>query len=307
MEWIKLGKIFSFENHSDDAVSHSMTASAMHLEGDRYRFYMNPRSKDGASRPHFIEVDMKDPFTILKVSEKSVIERGLTGGFDELGMVFTSYVTMGDELWFYYAGFPRTAKTIFFAHVGLAASTDGGLTFKKKYPGPVKSVSKNEAYFSTGPRVYKIREDFFVLYYTSCDAWEEKDGKLKHFYNIKRATSTNGVDWSEGTPAIDFKNEHEYAISIPSLIIEDGIWKMWYSYRAQEVIQTYRIGYAESKDGIAWERKDELMDHFDVSKSGWDSEMVAYPYVFDHKGERYMLYNGNGYGTSGVGLAKLKK
>jgi hypothetical protein len=27
--------------------------------------------------------------------------------------------------------------------------------------------------------------------------------------------------------------------------------------------------------------------------------------VFDHKGERYMLYNGNGYGQTGFGLAVL--
>ncbi len=31
--------------------------------------------------------------------------------------------------------------------------------------------------------------------------------------------------------------------------------------------------------------------------------MIEYPFVFDHAGERYMLYNGNGYGASGIGLA----
>jgi hypothetical protein len=41
------------------------------------------------------------------------------------------------------------------------------------------------------------------------------------------------------------------------------------------------------------------------SKKGWDAEMVEYPYVFDHQGTRYMLYNGNGYGKSGIGLAVL--
>jgi putative glycosyltransferase len=42
-----------------------------------------------------------------------------------------------------------------------------------------------------------------------------------------------------------------------------------------------------------------------VSLIGWDSEMIEYPFVFDHAGERYMLYNGNGYGKSGFGLAIL--
>ena len=41
----------------------------------------------------------------------------------------------------------------------------------------------------------------------------------------------------------------------------------------------------------------------DPSGEGWDSESVAYPWILDANGRRYMLYNGNDYGRSGVGLA----
>ena len=34
--------------------------------------------------------------------------------------------------------------------------------------------------------------------------------------------------------------------------------------------------------------------------------MVAYACVFDHRGSRYMLYNGNGYGETGIGWAVLE-
>jgi hypothetical protein len=41
-----------------------------------------------------------------------------------------------------------------------------------------------------------------------------------------------------------------------------------------------------------------------VTSSGeWDAQMQAYPSVFDHDGSRYLLYNGNDYGRSGVGWA----
>jgi hypothetical protein len=73
---------------------------------------------------------------------------------------------------------------------------------------------------------------------------------------------------------------------------------MWYSHRGQ----SYRVGYAESANGIEWERKD-THSGIDVSESGWDSEMIAYPYVFEHEGTHYMLYNGDGYGRTGIGLA----
>ena len=69
-------------------------------------------------------------------------------------------------------------------------------------------------------------------------------------------------------------------------------------------IESYRIGYAESEDGIHFNRMDEKVG-IDVSKFGWDSEMICYPHVFAHNGEKYMLYNGNGYGKEGIGLAVL--
>ena len=81
---------------------------------------------------------------------------------------------------------------------------------------------------------------------------------------------------------------------------------MWYSYRASEKSYEYLIGYAESTDGKIWVRKDEEVN-ISPSKEGWDSAMVCYPYIINHKGEKYMLYNGNGYGQTGMGLAILKK
>ncbi len=77
---------------------------------------------------------------------------------------------------------------------------------------------------------------------------------------------------------------------------------MWYSFRGLR----YRIGYAESLDGLQWERLDHLAG-IDISESGWDSQSVEYPYVFEHRGQKFMLYNGNGYGATGFGIAVLDK
>ena len=83
---------------------------------------------------------------------------------------------------------------------------------------------------------------------------------------------------------------------------------MWYSYRAQQnyrtlAIASYRIGYAESSDGLSWKRMDDRA-FFEPSDSGWDSFMVAYPEVFEFNGKLIMLYNGNGFGESGFGYAE---
>jgi hypothetical protein len=67
------------------------------------------------------------------------------------------------------------------------------------------------------------------------------------------------------------------------------------------------MGYAESVNGKDWVRMDDTVG-IDVSEdSDWDSEMIEYPFIFDHDGQRYMLYNGNGYGKTGFGLAVLEQ
>jgi hypothetical protein len=84
---------------------------------------------------------------------------------------------------------------------------------------------------------------------------------------------------------------------------------MWYCFRGSvdyrtDRGQSYRIGYAESTDGIRWERLDDLVG-IERSDEGWDSVMMEYPFVYEHRGLKHMLYNGNGFGETGIGYAVL--
>ena len=44
-----------------------------------------------------------------------------------------------------------------------------------------------------------------------------------------------------------------------------------------------------------------------TSENFYETEMVEYPYVFEHKNNLFMLYNGNAYGKTGILLAKIKE
>ena len=83
--------------------------------------------------------------------------------------------------------------------------------------------------------------------------------------------------------------------------LRDDGYTMWYAYRGER----YRIGCARSRDGVTWTRHDD--EGLDASGEGWDSDAVAYPWIVDAGGRRYMLYNGNDYGRTGIGLAVLDK
>ena len=67
----------------------------------------------------------------------------------------------------------------------------------------------------------------------------------------------------------------------------------------------YRIGYAYSLDMLHWTRDDSKAG-IDISQDGWDSEMIAYPHVFELNDKIYMFYLGNNVGRYGFGLAELE-
>ena len=62
------------------------------------------------------------------------------------------------------------------------------------------------------------------------------------------------------------------------------------------------MSYAESLDGLTWERRDDWSG-MDVGPADFDSEMIEYAAVVTENGRHFMFYNGNNYGVDGIGLA----
>ena len=306
MKWKKLGKIFCADRNSAIMYSGGRAPLPFLIKGNVFKLFFASYDEDFRGRIFYLTLDIENPTKPLEISNEPVIDIGNIGCYDDNGIIPSCIIKNKNNIFLYTIGFSIKNKLIFDAASGLAVSKDNGKNFKK-FEGPIIDKSIYDPCFAASPCVI-FDKNLFRMWYVSCERWEKiQNNKYKHYYNIKYAESKDGINWNRGGKiAIGFKNKYEYAISRP-FVVKDGEdnYKMWYSYRAQKNIDTYRIGYAESKDGINWTRKDEEAG-IDVSDEGWDSEMICYPYVFDHKGKRYMLYNGNGYGKTGFGIAVLE-
>ena len=306
MKWKKIKHLFKVEKNSNKMYSHAAAPIPVHIKENIYHIYFSSRDKFNTARPFFLVFDIEN-MTILETQNKPLIETGGIGNFDEKGIILTDIIFTTEGYKYYYVGFPRFANLLYSADSGMAVSKNINDSWEKLGKGPIITKSLEEPLFSSVQCVIEDNNEF-KMWYVSGVKWKKNEKQYKHYYNIRVSTSKDGITWSKGKVCIDFKNEFEYALA-RSCVIKDGPgdYKMWYCFRAQKNIDTYRIGYAESFDGISWERKDELMQHFDISVGEFDSEMICYPYVFDHKANRYMLYNGNGYGKTGFGIAKMIK
>jgi len=300
MKWKKHGLIFCPAGQFEWMQSHAAVPIAENLEGNLFKIYFSSRDSSNRSFTGYAVINIEKPSNILELSETPVLSPGNLGEFDDSGAMASWLVHKGCKRYFYYIGWNLGVTVPFRNSIGLAVSSNGA-AFQKYSNGPIIDRSTHEPHFCASSCVI-CQETVWRMWYLSCTGWMMRHNIPEHKYHIKYAESADGITWKrEGLVAIDYLNDNQYAISRPSVLHDSDGWKMWYSFRGDK----YRIGYAESKNGQQWNRMDALTG-IDVSISGWDSEMIEYPFVFDHKGGRYMLYNGNGYGKTGFGLAVLE-
>jgi predicted GH43/DUF377 family glycosyl hydrolase len=298
MKWIKQGQIFCPQNHAEWMVSHAANPVVEPLEDGCLRVYFSCRDKDNRSSIGFFEFDPLQPDQILRVASQPLIGPGALGLFDDSGTVMGCLVTVGNTRYLYYLGWNLGVTVPWRNSIGLAISEGHDLAFRKYSRAPILDRSEVDPFSISYPWVLRDGSRW-KMWYGSNLAWGTTQYDMAHV--IKYAESDDGIHWErQDVVAIPLLSPAEYAISKPCVLKEQGIYKMWYAYRGP----AYRVGYAESPDGIYWERKDAAAG-INVSESGWDSEMIEYACVFDHAGQRYMLYNGNGYGKTGIGLAVL--
>ncbi len=301
MKWKKRGLIFEPRAQYDWVITHASTPFALYLSNDRYRIYFGGRNKENKTQQGYIEVKLQDSIKITYLSPKPVLRVGRPGLFDDSGVLAPWIVRHGELLYMYYTGWAQGVSVPYYAAIGLAISYDGGRTFKRYSRAPIMDRNDFDPYLTQAACVLK-EENVWRMWYVSAKDFRVENGRPIYYYNIRYAESEDGIHWRrEGITCIDFRYKGETRIGRPCVRKEDGIYKMWYSY----AITSYRIGYAESEDGIHWKRKDEEAG-IDVSESGWNSEMICYPFVFEHAGRKYMLYNGNSYGKTGFGYAILE-
>ena len=306
MKWRKLGFVFNSSVDVNGMDGYAMGPVAQPLGGDRFRIHFTARDAQKRGHLHFVDIDISSPSKILGMSKHETLGLGRKGCFDDNGVFLGSLVGTDDGLKCYYAGFDAGASIRFNAAIGVATWDAATSVFKRDYLGPVIEKDRDNPYFATAPFVL-LRGGKWHVWFVSCQGWDAADLSI-HKYNIEHATSDDGVKWNRTHDiAIDFQDEFEYAIARPSVVVDETGFHMWFCSRGTRDIATYRMRYAKSPDGKTWTRKPMEFVGLDVSASGWDSEMICYPHVFDHNGRRYMLYNGNGYGKTGFGLAVLEE
>lgn len=304
MQWRKQGVVWRPTGQRWWARSHATCPTPVWLQDGTLRFYVQSRDAVNVGRVGYVDVDPDRPTQVVRVSEDPVLDVGAPGHFDDNGAFQTSVLRGPDgRLLMYYVGFELSVHVRYRLLTGLAVSDDEGESFHRVRTTPILERSDAEPLFRCGTFV-RLEGGRYRLWYVAGGAWTEVNGKALPVYDLRYLESEDGMAWpSTGRVTLPLDDPNEHGFGRPYVLKSGTGYQMFFSVRKADV-GAYRMGYAESSDGVTWTRKDRELG-LDVSGAGWDSESIAYPAVVDTGGHRWMYYNGNDFGGTGFGVAEL--
>lgn len=304
MKWRKLGVVWNTTGTQWWSRTHAMGPTPVLRDDGTIRVFLTTLDEQGRGRPFYVDVAADDPTRVLKVSEHFLMDVGRPGAFDDNGLMAVSVVPLpSGELFMYYAGFELCHHIRYRIFTGLAISRDGGETFQRASEAPVLDRSSAELFFRCGP--FAAYEDGrFRLWYVGGREWTDVGGKQVPVYDLRYLESGNGLHWAEsGKVCMEVTGADEHGFGRPWIVRRGpSDYQMFYSIRRRSVA-AYRLGYAESSDGLHWVRKDDEMG-LDVGAGAFDADAIMYSAVVTAYGKQYCFYNGNNFGGTGFGVAE---
>ena len=299
MKWEKIGQIYKQNIACKNLLTHASNPLALHKKESIYRVFFSGRNIENKSSIGWVDIDFES-LQIIDESNSSVLN------FSDDP---TSYYSHGISIGNMYE--TKQQKNILFMGWQVRDGSHwrgdiGRILLSKDLNdlhildnNPFISFSTEDPISLSYPFVLKVGKEYKMWYGSTLD-WSSENGEMIHL--IKYATSSDGTKWQLHGVAVPYEIGKAQAFSRPTVIYKNNVYHMWYSFRSGTGTQ-YRIGYSRSIDGISWVSKDSGIE---VSKNGWDSEMICYPYVFEYRNKLIMLYNGNNYGKHGFGMAEMK-
>jgi len=299
--WIKRGLLFHSEMapYHEKLRSHAANPLAVHLEDDIYRVYFSGRDELNRSSVGAVDINILTNEVVRTFSEPFFIH-GPAGSFYADGVSIGNCYSVGDTTYMLFMGWQTPPDSHWRGDIGrLILNQDYSLELESEKP--FMSTDAVDPVSLSYPWVLDLN-GIYRMWYGSTVTWDAGNGEMLHVLN--QASSLDGHSWKREGLAVPHIMDKAQAFSRPTVLEnEDGSLAMWFSCRGASG-NGYHIGYAESSDGKNWTLKENAAG-ITSSSSGWDSEMIEYPFVFRHKNNCYMLYNGNSHGASGFGLAVL--
>jgi predicted GH43/DUF377 family glycosyl hydrolase len=302
MKWQRHGVIWQPSGQRAWARSHATCPTPLTRLDGSLRVYLQCRDAAGVGRITWIDLDPNDPRRVVGEAGEPVLDIGAAGCFDDNGVFPTSVLRLPDgRVFLYYVGFELCHHIRYRLLTGLAVSDDDGQTFRRMSATPVLERSDAEPHFRCGTFVRR-EGNRFCMWYVAGGGWESIAGKSMPVYDLRCSESADGMHWPAQGERVMPLGAAEHGFGRPWVWGGEGDYQMFYSVRRREPAQQ-RLGYARSPDGRRWQRLDHEIGMWPHAGQ-WDGDGQCYAAPIVAGGRHWLLYNGNDFGGTGLGLAE---
>lgn len=306
LKQFKMQELLKIDFHDvapDWAHSHVQVPTPFILKNGNLRVYFATRNTAGKSLTTYFDI-AKD-FKILKYS-KPILQLGEIGTFDRDGVMVSSIIEISNQIYLYYTGWSVSSEVPYTTSVGLAISKDNGSTFTRYSKGPILGIDQNNHLFTNTPYVSKINSSYRCFYGSGLN-WIERNNKWEPQYQIKEATSSDGINWkTTENHVISTLLELESNVR-PWLIKINEEYHLYYCFRGTNDFRngtdSYNIAFAISKDLKSWSHP-KVLHELQIFKEE-ELKMCAYPAVIEWNGRTLLFYNGNTFGKYSIYVIEI--
>ena len=246
-----------------------------------FRVYYSTKM-DGKSYIRFFDID-DDLNQIGK--DNLALSLGKLGTFDQSGVMPSCIV--GNLM--YYTGWHLRADVPYSHSIGVATINEDG-TLSRNSDGPILGHNFYSPYLLNSPFVeFDENKKMWKMYYCNGTGWVNNHPT----YNISAAYSDNKIDWKTSENIEITMGLKDEAIS---RVCRDCLSGILYFYKTST--SSYDI-FSKNSNGEIF--------NVEIDRNNWDSNMRCYPWVCRKESNKYLFYNGNNYGLTGIGVAKWKE
>lgn len=254
--------------------------------GDKYRVYYGRRDNQNRSKIFYIECNKNDLSKWEQTQQLPIVNLGEEGSFDEDGQIPSSIGIWKGVKYLYFTGVKTGFKNRFENSVGAIKILHERFI---KIREPIIIPETRELFNS-----HLMYQGNGVATYCSCREWQNNEP----IYDIRLCTTNgDGINWYKH-PGIELKLlAGEGGICSFNVFDNKAIFCVRDKIDYRGGCGSYRLETAEWNYVDKWIRTGRL----EIERDSWCNEMQCYPYLIDN----HLFYNGNGFGKTGIGLARL--
>ena len=297
IEFQRLGQILDPQElqFNECTLSHAANPVVVKIAEHSYRIFFNSRDLNQKSSVYSVDFNL-DSQLIIPNTFKIQFLLGTSDSYFKDGVSLGSHFQLDGVDWIGFMGWVNPPSEHWYGTIG-RLRLNSNFDFEYIEESPWFGLDSYDQTSLSYPAVYFSKNVMHVWYGTTL-SWDGGNGEMVHV--LKEKISTDFVQFENSTRVVEWKLGESQAFSRPSVAEVQGHFLMAYSVRGSST--KYRIGFGIIEDDSPIIKE---IATYPTSKSRWESEMVEYPCLVSHKNSIFMFYNGNGYGKSGIGLARL--